>query len=132
MVARYDVGLRRYIYEEEAGEYVRYDDYAVLQADNERLKEKVSVTMGVGSGGGNSFVHGDYDSIKVLQGKLLEMERLRSENERLKAERVDLEQFRGALIALSDYAYKQHGDMDHPYCLEADRLLALIDAHKGE
>lgn len=47
---------------------------------------------------------------------------------------IDLEQFRGALVALSDYAYERHGNMDHPHCLEADRLLALIDGQptKGE
>jgi hypothetical protein len=36
-----------------------------------------NVTMGVGSGGGKAFVTGDYDSIKVLQAKLLELEELR-------------------------------------------------------
>jgi hypothetical protein len=40
--------------------------------------------MGVGDGGGNLFVEGDYDSITVLQEKLLELEELRRENERLK------------------------------------------------
>ena len=35
------------------------------------------VTMGVGEGGGKMFVKGDYDSIKHLQGKLLELEELR-------------------------------------------------------
>jgi hypothetical protein len=57
---------------------------------------------------------------------------LQAENDRLKAERVDLEQFRPALVALSDYAYDLHSDVDHPDCVDADRLLALIDAHKGE
>jgi len=35
------------------------------------------IIMGVGNGGGNLFVKGDYDSIKVLQDKLLELEALR-------------------------------------------------------
>ena len=56
---------------------------------------------------------------------------MQSENERLKAQRVDLEQFRSALVALSDYAYDLHSDVDHPDCVEADRLLVLIDANKG-
>lgn len=42
------------------------------------------IVMGVGNGGGNLFVEGDYDSIKVLQDKLLELERLRRENAELK------------------------------------------------
>ena len=33
--------------------------------------------MGVGNGSGNLFVEGDYDSITVLQQKLLELEELR-------------------------------------------------------
>lgn len=47
---------------------------------------------------------------------------------------IDLDQFRAALVALSDYAYERHGNTDHPHCLEADRLLALIDGQqtKGE
>ncbi|GEM_PF-6831795 len=40
---------------------------------------------------------------------------------------IDLEQFRSALVALSDYAYERHGHTDHPHCVEADRLLSLID-----
>lgn len=43
---------------------------------------------------------------------------------------IDLEQFRSALVSLSDYAYERHGNMDHPHCLEADRLLALIDGQE--
>lgn len=109
MVKRYDpVGWCAGMDEVASGGYVRIDDYAALQAENERLREKVGVTMGVGSGGGNSFVHGDYDSIKVLQGKLLEVERLRSENERLKAAHVDtLKAMRQAVVAL---AYAQQND----------------------
>ena len=40
--------------------------------------------MGVGDGGGNLFVEGDYDSITTLQEKLLELEELSKENKRLK------------------------------------------------
>ena len=41
------------------------------------LEEKTSVTCGVGSGNGNLFVHGDYDSIKAVQALVFENERLR-------------------------------------------------------
>lgn len=57
---------------------------ADLQAANntylERAREaeaKVGVTMGVGDGSGQLFVHGDYDSIKAAQAISLDRERLR-------------------------------------------------------
>ncbi len=44
-------------------------------------KEKNTyVTIGVGSGNGNNFVHGDYESVKILQFKLIELEKLRRDN----------------------------------------------------
>lgn len=47
-----------------------------LRAEVERLKSMAAVTMGVGSGDGNLFVHGDYDSIKAAQALVLRAERL--------------------------------------------------------
>ncbi len=41
------------------------------------LETKTQDTLGVGNGDGVSFVHGDYDSIKMCQKKLLEREELR-------------------------------------------------------
>jgi hypothetical protein len=41
------------------------------------FEEAESTTIGVGEGSGNMYVHGDHDSIKHLQGKLLELEKLR-------------------------------------------------------
>ncbi len=35
------------------------------------------VMMGVGDGSGEHYVRGDYDTIKLLQGKLFELEKLR-------------------------------------------------------
>lgn len=46
-------------------------------------------TLGVGDGSGKLFVHGDYDSIKTVQKKLLELEELRVENAKLRAEAND-------------------------------------------
>lgn len=35
-----------------------------------------AVTMGIGKGDGNLFVHGDYDSIKVAQSRLFSAKRM--------------------------------------------------------
>lgn len=50
-----------------------------LQAEVERLKSMTAVTMGIGRGDGNLFVHGDYDSIKVAQS-LVSSAELREKN----------------------------------------------------
>lgn len=42
------------------------------------LEAKTAMTMGVGSGNGSLFVHGDYDSIKAAQAIVLENESLRA------------------------------------------------------
>ncbi len=74
-----------YSFEREAG-----DDYSdeVLEgmwwAWRARAKsESVSpqITMGVGDGSGRLFVHGDRDSIKACQAKLLELEKLRAKSD---------------------------------------------------
>lgn len=52
-----------------------------LEAKDKRIAEleaKTAMTMGVGSGNGNLFVHGDYDSIKAAQAIVLENESLRA------------------------------------------------------
>ncbi len=54
---------------------------AERDADKKRIAEleaKTAMTMGVGSGNGNLFVHGDYDSIKAAQAIVLENESLRA------------------------------------------------------
>lgn len=48
----------------------------------ERLKSMTAVTMGVGSGDGNLFVHDDCESIKAAQTIVLERGALRAEVER--------------------------------------------------
>lgn len=47
-----------------------------LAAEVERLKSMTAVTMGVGSGDGSLYVHGDYDSIKAAQALVIRAERL--------------------------------------------------------
>ncbi len=42
------------------------------------LRKKTAMTLGVGEGSGELYVHGDYDSIKACQAKLLEHETLRA------------------------------------------------------
>jgi hypothetical protein len=44
------------------------------------------IIMGVGSGRGNLFVKGNYDSITALQSKLFELENLRKEVAELREE----------------------------------------------
>lgn len=54
---------------------------AELEAKDKRIAEleaKTAMTMSVGSGNGNLFVHGDYDSIKAAQAIVLENESLRA------------------------------------------------------
>lgn len=60
---------------------------------------------------------------------------LQAENERLKAERVDLEQFRESVVVARTYYAEMAGDIHDPAhndVADCDRQLALIDAHKGE
>lgn len=61
-----------------------------LEAANTELKERAEKaeqelkkiqnysTVGVGDGNGKLFVHGDCDSIKMVQSKLLELQKLRN------------------------------------------------------
>lgn len=53
-----------------------------LQAECESLRAKTSLSLGVGDGTGNLFVHGDYDSIKRVQALIFECEKLRKDAER--------------------------------------------------
>lgn len=48
-------------------------------AELERLRKMTSMTLGVGDGSGSLYVHGDYDSIKACQAKLLEADALRAQ-----------------------------------------------------
>jgi hypothetical protein len=41
-----------------------------LQSRIKELEEKTSVSLGIGDGSGQHFVHGDYETIKLLQRKL--------------------------------------------------------------
>jgi len=45
----------------------------------DKAEAKCAVTLGVGDGAGQLFVHGDYDSIKACQAKLLRLEKLEAE-----------------------------------------------------
>ncbi len=64
------------------------------------LKASREASLGVGSGGGNLFVHGDYESIKVCQAKLLELEGVRRE---LSAERHAREQAEAKVAAVERF-----------------------------
>lgn len=55
-----------------------------LRAEVERLRSMTAMTMGVGSGDGNLFVHGDWESIKAAQAIVLERGALRAEVDALR------------------------------------------------
>lgn len=59
-----------------------------LKKENETLRAKTSVSLGVGDGAGDLFVYGDYDSIKTVQDKIFELEALRAKLAKL-AEQED-------------------------------------------
>ena len=50
------------------------ESLAALNAENDRLKSMTAVTMGIGRGDGNLFVHGDWDSIKAAQSLVFSAE----------------------------------------------------------
>lgn len=50
------------------------------------LEAKTRTAMGVGSGSGNLFVYGDYDSIKAAQKIVIERDQLRAELAAIKGE----------------------------------------------
>ena len=56
---------------------IRLSDYETLQAECDALRDKIILSLGVGDGAGNLFVHGDYDSIKRVQELIFECEKLR-------------------------------------------------------
>lgn len=84
------------------------------------LEAKTAMTMGVGSGNGNLFVHGDYDSIKAAQAIVLENESLRAKL----ATPVRLH--RGALM-VSAYAANSFNSEWH-LCLARDSVVGSIRA----
>lgn len=45
--------------------------------------KEIPCMIGVGNGDGNHFVHGDYDTIKLLQDKLMDYERIKLEHSEL-------------------------------------------------
>lgn len=62
---------------------VRLSDYEDLKDEFESLRTKTSMSLGVGDGTGNLFVHGDYDSIKRMQVLIFEFEKLRKASSEL-------------------------------------------------
>lgn len=64
------------------------ETYENLQKERDQLKAELTkatqVSLGVGNGSGNLFVHGSFEAIKTCQEKLLLMEELKAEVERLR------------------------------------------------
>lgn len=50
-----------------------------LEVENDRLRKLMSTTIGMGDGGGNLYVHGDYDSIKAVHRLVSERDELANE-----------------------------------------------------
>ena len=85
-----------------------------LIAENKRLHAMTGTTMGVGSGEGSLFVHGDYDSIKAAQAIVIERDRLRAEVAGLRTgyeayEQVNAE-LKAEVEALRDDLEQKHYD----------------------
>lgn len=60
---------------EAVNNYVRLrDECDAFRAECDALRAKTSMSIGVGDGTGNLFVHGDYDSIKRVQALIFERE----------------------------------------------------------
>ena len=83
------------------------DEIEALREEVERLKSITAVTMGVGSGDGNLFVHGDWESIKAAQAIVLERGALRAAVERDEA-----------LLREALYALEYASDMTKPEDLQ--------------
>lgn len=60
-----------------------YYKIMALTNDAPKSKKDYSCTIGVGDGSGELYVHGDYESIKHLQDKLLELENFRKHTREL-------------------------------------------------
>lgn len=67
---------------EEPVALIRLSDYERLQAECDALRNKISLSLGVGDGTGNLFVHGDFDSIQRVQELIFEYEELCKDAER--------------------------------------------------
>lgn len=87
------------------------EEILALIAENERLHAMTETTMGVGSGEGSLFVHGDYDSIKAAQAIVIDRDELRAEvaglrtgyqaYERVNAElKAEVEKLRGVMACV--------------------------------
>ena len=81
--------------EELAACRVAVENCELFRARIVELEEKTRTAMGVGSGSGNLFVYGDYDSIKAAQKIVIEREQLRAELAALKAQEPVAELLRG-------------------------------------
>lgn len=72
--------------EELAACRVAVENCDMFRAQIAELDEKTRTAMGVGSGSGNIFVYGNYDSIKAAQKIVIERDQLRAELAAIKAQ----------------------------------------------
>lgn len=92
-----------------------------MRAELERLRKMTSMCMGVGDGTGGLFVYGDYDSVKVAQAKLLELEELRRAHWQGEDPTAQLRRDTDALA-------KAAHDALSGYQLAGDRRRALVES----
>lgn len=69
-----------------------------LAARIAELEAKTAVSMGVGSGSGRLFVHGDYESIKAAQEKIFRLEAAEARIAELEAERANTEKYLAEIV----------------------------------
>lgn len=104
------------------------------QPEITELRAKTAMTMGVGTGNGKLFVHGDYDSIKAAQDIVLAREKLRAIVARLR-EPVSDEAVGDFCITYESSAVDDDGSdlqlqawMDEP-ALESEYVRTALTAH---
>lgn len=80
-----------------------------LTARAEQAEAKPGMTLGVGDGSGQLFVHGDYDSIKAAQAIIFRAKRLAARVATLEAANGKLREMLGRAGGLLGQFYEHHG-----------------------
>ncbi len=150
MVKRYDCHWEYGMCIEDDGEWVSYDDYEALQAENERLRKLHQDAYQRGHQSGSRGLREAYDAIQEVKrqdawgnaqlteallaaeerAERVEFENaaLTAENERLKADAEKLERFRSLARWVSNCA--GHG-INSGMRAKGEELLVLINAAKA-
>lgn len=99
-----------------------------VRAERDELELKTGVCMGVGTGAGNLFVYGDYESIKAAQAIVLERDQLRSDLALAREEnRIIISEF-ATFRSLICCLLHEYGIKSNPGWTEKDIVDALSKA----